>query len=160
MSLKGKHMPELLDEENTPATEGTAEPTEPPKKGRKKRDKATKDTAPKAGGRPTRITDAVVLKIGEGESLVKRPKYKTIVAAFGAEGKTVGEALKAAAEELSGKLKSARFEKDQIGYLRGYLGELLAAKALVAVSDGTEAPAQGTESPADDSGQAGETAEA
>lgn len=137
-------MPDI--EEDTVAAPTEAVAAEPPKKGRKKKEKAASD-APKRSAGP-RITDDVVLKAAEGyENLVKRPKYRTIVAAFG-EGKTVKEALTAAASELGGKLKSASFEKDSIGYLRSYLGELIAAKALI--REGAEASAEApTEAPAE-----------
>ena len=112
-----------------------------------KQTKERKPRAPSAG----RVHDGMFLKPADNyEELVKRPKYRNVVAAFG-EGALVRDAAPKLGEGLN--LKSPMFATDRVAYMRPYISKVLALGGLVRVpenDDASAAPAPSTEAaPAD-----------
>ena len=106
-----------------------------------KEKKERKPRAPSAG----RVHDGMFLKPADNfEEIVKRPKYRNVVAAFG-EGSLVRDALPKLGEGLN--LKSPMFATDRVAYMRPYISKVLTLGGLVRVpenDDASAAPAPAT----------------
>jgi hypothetical protein len=77
---------------------------------------------------PSYPDEAVLVRT---ELEVTRPKHKMIADAFSAKGTAVGKAIDAIiASEAAGAIKAGGFHEDPRGYIRSYVGKMVASGAL------------------------------